>query len=144
MLSGGVSYTYAELVGPQPAEVIPQNQINSGDRFPFVPNWTADASATYRFHVEDWRPFVRGEMAYRSGQTTSFDVANPTYAQLPGFFLANARVGVEVSRYSAELYVTNIFDRLAEIGGVAQGSNQLLQIVSMPPRTVGLIMRVKL
>jgi iron complex outermembrane receptor protein len=144
MLGGGLSYTYAALVGPQPAEVIPQNRINSGDRFPFVPNWTANGSATYSFQIQNVRSFVRGEVAYRSGQTTSFDVANPTYAQLPGFFLANARVGVEVDRYSAELYVSNIFDRLAEIGGIAQGSNQLLQIVSMPPRTVGLVLRAKL
>jgi iron complex outermembrane recepter protein len=143
LLTAGVSYTRAALVGAQPAEVLVQNQINSGDRFPFVPNWTANTSATYRFVGMICKPFVRGELAYRSGQTTSFDVANPTYARLPGFVLANLRAGVELDRYSAELYITNITDRLTAIGGIAQGSAQLLQIVSTPPRTVGLTLRAK-
>jgi hypothetical protein len=49
---------------------------------------------------------------------------------------------MDFERWSAELYVTNITDRLTEVGGTVQGGEPL-QIVSMPPRTVGLVLRAK-
>ena len=141
-LNAGVSYTHAALVGPQPVAVIPQNQLSSGDRFPYVPEWTANAAATYRFPLATSSAFVRPEIAYRSGQTTALSPTSPTYAQLGGFVVMNARAGMDFERWSAELYVTNITDRLTEVGGTVQGGEPL-QIVSMPPRTVGLVLRAK-
>jgi iron complex outermembrane recepter protein len=142
LLTTGASYTHATLVGPQPIAPIPANQLESGDRFPNVPNWTVYSSATYNFPLATSNAFVRGEFAYRSGQTTALNPLSPAYAELPGYVLFNARAGMAFERYSGELYVTNIADRQTAVGGTQQ-SGEPLQIVSTPPRTVGLVLRMK-
>jgi len=141
-LNGGISYTHAALTGVQPAQVQVANTLRSGDGFPFVPNWTADMSGTYRIPFASHTLWARGDMFYRSGQTTAFDMASPIFTRLPGYWLANFRVGVDIDDYSAQLYITNIADRRTDIGGVPQ-ADELLQVVSTPPRTVGILLKAK-
>ena len=140
LLNAGTSYTHATLVGPQPLAAIAANQLNSGDRFPYVPNWSVYSAATYRVPLAASSTFVRGEFIYRSGQTTALNPLSPIYAQLPGYVLFNARAGMDFGRYSGELYLTNIADRQTAVGGTVQGGEPL-QIVSVPPRTIGLVLR---
>lgn len=140
LLNAGVSYTHATLVGPQPLAAIAANQLNSGDRFPYVPNWSAYSAGTYRFPLAASSTFVRGEFIYRSGQSTALNPLSPIYAQLPGYVLFNARAGMDLGRYSGELYVTNIADRQTAVGGTVQGGEPL-QIVSVLRRTIGLVLR---
>jgi outer membrane receptor protein involved in Fe transport len=146
--AAGVDYTHAALVGPQPVEILPQNLLRSGEPIPFTPKWTSVASATCRVPIASGLVYFRGEMSYRGGQTTAFNPDNinglsPAYYQLPGFWLANIRGGLELDRYSAQLYITNLLDRRTQLSGVPQ-SGDLLQVVSTPPRTVGVLLRAKL
>jgi len=143
LMNAGVSYTHAALDGPQPVAALPQNQLESGDRLPYVPNWTAVGTATYGFPVSNrHNGFVRGEVQYRSGQTTALNPQSPTYAELSAFVVANVRGGVDFGNYSAEIYVNNLTDRVTQIGGTQQ-LGAPLQITSLPPRTYGLTLRAK-
>jgi iron complex outermembrane receptor protein len=140
LLYAGASYTHAALVGSQPTQAIPANQLSSGDKFPYVPDWTAYSSATYRFPIGAANTYLRGEFAYRSGQTTALNPMSPIYAELGGYVLFNARAGIDFGRYSGQLYVTNIADRQTAVAGTMQGGEPL-QIVSTPPRTFGVVLR---
>jgi outer membrane receptor protein involved in Fe transport len=143
-LAGGFNFTRANLSGAQPIQPQAQNVVVSGDRFPYVPDWTADGSATYRFPLGLYKGYLRAEAFYRSGQTTAFDTVSPLYAQLPAYWLANIRGGLDFGSFSAQLYVTNVADKNTQIGGFPLGSGQLLQVTSTPPRTIGLLLTAKL
>jgi outer membrane receptor protein involved in Fe transport len=142
-LDAGASYTDAKLYGDQPIQPLPVNQVKAGDPLPFVPKWTLNGAAEFKYSLAEEPGWFRVEVSHQSGRTTAFDPVNPTYAKLPGWTLVNASTGVKIrDRYDITLFVRNLFNRLTYVSG-SYGSLTPLVINSAPPRTVGVTLSVR-
>lgn len=92
------------------------NASVEGQRSPRFPEKSASLSATYEVPVSigggsDW--FTRADVYY----TGEFFDENTNLAVLPEATEVNLRSGLRFERYSAELFVTNVFDEDAPIAG---------------------------
>jgi outer membrane receptor protein involved in Fe transport len=141
-LGGGASFTDARLIGKQPVQPLPVNQVETGDPLPFVPKWTLNANTEFDYTLSNYPGWFRAEVNYQTGRTTAFDPINPTYAKLPGWTLVNLSTGVKLAdHYDVNFFVRNLFNKLTYVSG-SYGSLTPLVINSAPPRTVGMTVSV--
>jgi outer membrane receptor protein involved in Fe transport len=105
------AYTDARLTQDTPAYVNGQK----GDLLPYAPKWGMSASANYEVPLSD-------EIAGFAGATWHFtgnryaDFIPPgggSRQNLPSYGIADLRVGIETSRWTAALYVKNVGDETA-------------------------------
>lgn len=77
------------------------------------PKWTLGGNIEYRHPLfSDYEGFIRGEWNYRSKILSSFYALRYTTFPFvaPGYHNVNLRVGVENEKYSATVFVENLFD----------------------------------
>jgi iron complex outermembrane recepter protein len=101
--------TYPRVASPfLPA---PDNIISiSGGKAPFAPEFTFDLGASYTFVLAGSSSLTpRIDVSHQSEQSGSLIVAPQT--RLEPRTLVNANVRLEMSRWYAEGYVTNLFDK---------------------------------
>lgn len=149
-LSIGGAYTDAKLVEDQPG-VTPGNVIevnfpgHKGDRIPNVPEFTFNASAQYNFDVtSDIGGVFRVDYSWLGESSTEFrpkgsadDGFNPFTEKVGGYSNLNARLGLETEKWSANLFVNNLFDTRGIVDAIASDQDPLSHLVTRP-RTYGL------
>lgn len=90
-----------------------QNRVLDGLTIPNSPEWTISADAEYSFPLgSKLQGFVRGEYFYRDTlrSTTAALIQEGFPWEVPSYDIFNLRAGVEHERFTATLYVENLFD----------------------------------
>jgi outer membrane receptor protein involved in Fe transport len=143
-LSFGLGYADAQIRSSIPG-ITPQ----SGDRLLQVPEWTGSAAATYTFMV----PFADSayfhtNYSYTGDSVTKFP-GDPSYtaesAERDAYSLWNVRLGMRQARWDAALFVTNLFDEVAnlsEVRSLAAEAPGLERYAINRPRTIGVQARM--
>ena len=134
----GLGYTDGKLTEDQPLIPNDPNTGRDGDRIPNVPKWTASSSVQYSFPISGGLSgFFRGDVLYRGSTATQFRLTNPAYLKLDPYTLLNLRGGIQSDTWSVNLFVENVFDKLAEQDKVLTTSGAI-SVFSVKPRTIGL------
>ncbi|WP_294120345.1 TonB-dependent receptor [Sphingomonas sp.] len=134
--------------------------VPSGSRLPVTPKFKGSATARYTWHVfNDAKAHVQGGVAYQGSARSSlrsltamsgvgldcsslgFPTCDPNLWQgrIKSSTVVDLFAGIDWTKWSAELYVTNVFDSTNELSrGVNCGSCTRSFIVPGRPRTLGL------
>jgi outer membrane receptor protein involved in Fe transport len=98
-----------------------QNAVPSGTRLPVTPRFKGNLTARYSFNVSDLQAHVQGAFVYQSHSTSALA---PAWADLlgrqPAYAIADFFAGVDRNKLSLELFVTNAFDRRAQLNRYAE------------------------
>lgn len=123
-MRGSVGYTDATIdsfpAGSNSGDftaVFGPNASVEGQRSPRYPEWTASLSGTYRSPTvvagNDGSWYIRGDLFY----TGDFFDENTNLAVIDSATELNLRAGLDMEKWSVELYVTNLFDEDAPVAG---------------------------
>ncbi len=130
-----------------------ENQTNAlvlapglkGDRIPYIPQFTAAASAQYDFPLsETLGGMMRVDFRHSGSYHSSFRPTDVYDRKTDSYELVNVRAGVEGEdkKWGAYLFVTNLFDATAitrtSSSGIGLGRTV---VTSAGPRTIGLNLR---
>lgn len=137
---GSASYDDARLVGPQPYNSNPLNQLRAGDKLAGVPDWTANASLLYRHALgSDYTASERIDVTYQAGRGSVVPPQNPAYFTSKPYDLIDLHFRLErADGWAATLDIDNLLDRYAELSAQASDSNLVGTITAARPRTVSL------
>ncbi len=106
-LALGAGYTHAYLISAD----VGAGDGTPGDPLPYVPRFTAYASADYEFHVGlQSRIFVGGDVTWTDSRATDFPENTATYFPLPPNVLTNLRLGLKRGVWTIELLGKNVFN----------------------------------
>ena len=145
-LTLGASLTYLD------AKLVDANNIVSlfgtkgdwgGNPIPYTSKWNAASNASYTFSVPWWdaEAFVGGQVAYRSGTTSS--IGNEPQLQIPGFSTIDVQSGLNFAhgRYRVMVWGKNITNKfyLTNVIRYADGISRLAGM----PATYGLTVSFK-
>ena len=111
-----------------------------------APKWVANATARYEFDCgASTHPYIQAQYAYTASIYGTVD--DSPYARMPGYTLANFRVGSTFAsgKYDVALWANNAFDRIYYTARlpVSFSGSSAFGIISLPaaPRTVGVTLR---
>jgi iron complex outermembrane receptor protein len=141
-IGGGLSYTDARLSEDAPGLAL------AGSRLPNTPRFSANFSANYGFELGGRAAYVGISQRLVSSRNAGFDgsAALPQY-RLPGYGLTDLQAGVDLERFQIALFVRNLFDRRAQIGGetnlVAAGVGGPVMVNEARPFTIGTTLTAK-
>lgn len=141
-IGGGLSYTGARLSEDAPGLAL------AGSRLPNTPRFSANFSANYGFELGGRAAHVGISQRLVSSRNAGFDgsAALPQY-RLPGYGLTDLQAGVDLERFQIALFVRNLFDRRAQIGGetnlVAAGVGGPVMVNEARPFTIGTTLTAK-
>lgn len=120
----------------------------SGDQLPYVPALTSTLNVDYTMHAfGDYSAFVGSSWSYTGTRYTSFSsstTVNESHVKLPTYNTLQLRAGLNNSRYSVELFGSN----LTNARGIteylnANGQNQTGLAAVIRPRTIGIELGAK-
>ena len=130
-LTAGISWLDAKLTqdycsdqsvcgpgsGYSPAQaVIDDNEqyAPSGTRLPVVPKFKGDLTARYTFPMGSFKGNVQGSVVYVGSRTADLRyLASQALGEEPAYTVADFSAGVERDSLTAELFVSNAFDKRA-------------------------------
>ncbi len=117
----------------------------SGDKLPFVPRYSLSLNGDYQWTLGgDVKAFTGASLRYLSKQSGGFDQTYSAvyghHAVVPSYAVVDLRAGVEVARYTVEVYARNLNNAdgktsVAALGGYPNGA---VGTGMIRPRTVGL------
>jgi iron complex outermembrane recepter protein len=116
----------------------------NGEQLPVTPKVKGNITARYNFPIFQYSGYVQGSAEYVGSRTADLRlVAAQELGQEPSYAIADFAAGMQFKNMTAELYVTNAFDRLAVIDRYAECDALTcgpVNIYTVPnqPRTVGL------
>ena len=138
-----------------------------GDNLPFVPRWSANVSADYRWSMGATAAFVGGDVHFQDDQNGEFTSASapdpgapPGYRfvygrpiVLDGYSTVNLRAGADFGVFTVQVYARNVLNSggLINAGAfpftipAALGGNNipLIRATSIRPRTIGATVGVR-
>jgi outer membrane receptor protein involved in Fe transport len=118
----------------------------SGTRLPITPKFKGTATARYTWPMGAGRAHVQGSIAYQGSssvdvrQDPSGDGTNPNdlFGRVKSSTLVDFFVGYDWSKYSLELFATNVFDERNQLSRIlACGACDRVHIIPGRPRTIG-------
>lgn len=133
--------------------VLTQNQISNsyeeqgvlgqvGDRVPYTPKYAGALAATYRWPIGDnLEGMARLDANYVGTSYSTFRPTDPTRTSMGNYTMVNGRIGLEdaAGRWSAYLYVKNMFNKLAFVStGLQTYYAPFGEAYTVPPRTIGI------
>lgn len=139
----GGSYIDARLT----ADTDPLLGAKSGNRLPYVPQWSGSLDGDYRFApFADFTPFLGATWRYVGQRYSGFD-ASYGQTKMPGYSEFDLRTGVDWNGWSLTIYAKNVTDErgISELGtggSAATGGAPFLFIDR--PRVVGLTISGKI
>jgi outer membrane receptor protein involved in Fe transport len=87
---------------------------NSGDRLPYVPDWSSSANATYEWPLMgDFTGLVGANLRFTGDRTGDFRDYPTPRQPLPSFDIFDVRAGVETPKWALTLYAKNLFNKIA-------------------------------
>ena len=131
-LVGTIAYTHAYLTEDAPA--IP---AKSGDYLPGMVPWTGSLRIDYKRPLNGQYSLLLG-MDYRYKDTYSDNFTSAPRDVFPAQNLLDLSAGLTVKAMALRIYSTNVFNKLAFMGGLPGGTAQVPFLVPIRPRTVGL------
>jgi iron complex outermembrane recepter protein len=159
MVSGGAAYINAELdenycgtVYPDGSPVTNCDDPNApegtsleapaGTELPITPKFKANVTARYEFPVGSLDAHVQAAAVYQDKAWSDLNVANRALlGAQASYTILDIATGVNTASYSLELFVSNVFDKLAEVTRYAECPNERCgrqtYIVPYQPRTIG-------
>ena len=146
----GGAYTDAVLTEDQPTNAA-GNDLDvtfpgfKGDRIPNAAEFTFNASGQYTFDVtKEISGLFRVDYSWIGKSMTEFrpkgaaaDGFNPFSEEIGGYSNLNARLGMETEKWSANLFVNNLFDTRGIVDAIASDQDPLSHLVTRP-RTYGI------
>jgi hypothetical protein len=135
-----------------PTAAIPFNFVSApaGTRLPVTPRFKFAANARYEFAIAGGTGHVRAAVSHQSSassdlrtaivQSGTGNIVSPAAqtGRLAAYTTADFAVGIEWSRFSAELFLENAFDERAQLTRFQQcGQCNRPYIVTNTPRTIG-------
>lgn len=134
----GVSYNNAQLVGTQPFNSNPANQLRAGDRLAGVPEWTANASLIYRQPLfTRYTLTERVDLSYQSSRGTVVPPQNPAYFVAKPYELVDLHFRLDrADGWGLFTDIDNVFNRYAELSAQAADANLITTITAARPLTV--------
>ena len=152
--TASASYTDAKYVtytnAPQAPERLNQSAVQdlSGQQLPGVPKFTYALGADLAQPLGEWqgRPVeVYGHADYSHRSSFNTSSSNSRYADVPGYGLVNARIGIRDgdARWDLSVWVKNLTneDYFQTLSPTAQGS---ITALIGEPRTIGATLRTRL
>jgi iron complex outermembrane receptor protein len=151
MLSAGAAYTDAELdenycgaVNPDgsPITDCADPAAPAGTQLPVTPKFKANLTARYGFALGSLDAHVQAAAVYQEKAWPDLIVANrEELGAQASYSIFDFSTGVTNGEYSLELFVSNAFDKLAEVTRYAECANERCgrqtYIVPYRPRTIG-------
>lgn len=134
----GLSFNNARLVGPQPINSNPANQLRAGDRLAGVPEWTAHAALSYRQQPSRRYTLTeRIDVSYQSSRSTVVPPQNPAYFTTKPYELVDFHLLLDrADGWELTAGVENMFNRYAELSAQASDANLVTTITAARPRTI--------
>ncbi|MDD1452053.1 TonB-dependent receptor [Sphingomonas sp. H160509] len=112
-----------------------------GTRLPITPRFKASGTARYSVPVGTAKAYIQGLVAHQSSAAADIRLEQAaSFGRLKAYTTANASIGAELSGYTLELFVQNLWDERAQLSRFQQCGtcSQRTYIVSSTPRTIGL------
>ena len=137
-LSGWVAWDDAVLTEPFPPGVFGVSEYGAvGDRLPYSPRFSANASAREDFPVgNDLNGFVQAAVSYIGDRVGEF-TQTPQRQDLPAYTKIDVSAGVKTGSWNAELFVNNLADKRGILNG-GMGQFPPFAFTFIQPRTVGI------
>jgi iron complex outermembrane recepter protein len=115
-----------------------------GTRLPVTPRFKGNITGRYNFPVLSNSGYVQGSVEYVGSRTADLrQLASQEFGVEPAYTIVDFAAGMQINKMTAELYVSNAFNRLAVIDRFAECDALVcgpVNIYTTPnqPRTVGL------
>jgi outer membrane receptor protein involved in Fe transport len=135
---GSAAFAYND---GQLSDDAPALGASKGDRLPNVPRYTATLSADYTWRDVALEPTVGMTARYVDERAASFD-GSPSMPQyhMPDYSSVDLRAGLSFERFTAQVYVNNVFDEVGQLSAqtVLSSFGGPAQVTILQPRTFGL------
>jgi iron complex outermembrane receptor protein len=147
---GFTIYDYANLAlttNPSNPQMLAVASIAAGARLPVTPRNTANAMVNYSVPLGSAAVQLHADVAYRGSAPAYIDSTSQYYWVIPSSIVANTRFTyVSASRWSADLFVNNLTNRIVYSGGygpIQTLPNLLQERYVGRPRTYGVGLHYK-
>ncbi|HVK41670.1 MAG TPA: TonB-dependent receptor [Phenylobacterium sp.] len=118
-------------------------KAEKGDKAPFVPEFSFNASADYRFPISsEAEGFVYGGYQYTGERFTQFSPQQSTYRKMGAFSVVNVRTGVTFDNIEFSIYANNLLDDRGVIRALAATPFDPEARIRITPRTIGANVRM--
>ena len=124
---------------------------SNGTKLPITPNFKGSLVVRYNLpQIGGWEPFAQGDWSYQASSSVQLRVdQSAVVGHIPAYGLADFRFGAVNSKTTAEVYLTNAFDRRAQLSRFTQTAptyftgaptpvDTQAYIIPAQPRTIGL------
>ncbi|NQE64361.1 TonB-dependent receptor [Caulobacter sp. RHG1] len=112
-----------------------------GDRLPFVPKFNGSLNADYTWPVADGlNGLMHLDASYTGGTASQFRPTYVYYEKVPAYTVVGARVGVEGDGWGAYAFAQNLTNSVGPVS-ITSAAGALDQVVSLTPRTLGVMVR---
>lgn len=147
ILNAKLTQAYCEPTQGQPASYCDTTQEQyapNGTRLPVTPRFKGMITGRYNFPVLTYTGYVQGSVQYVGERSADLRLlASQELGQEPAYATVDFAAGMQIDKMTAELYVTNAFDRLAVIDRFAECDALTcgpVNVYTTPnqPRTIGL------
>jgi len=123
----------------------------AGTHLPITPDFKGSVIARFNLNpIGKWEPYIQGNWTYQSSASVQLRVdQSAVVGDMSPYALVDLRMGATNDKLSAELFVTNLFDRLAQLSRFTQTAPTLSDtsprpvdtqpyIIPAQPRAIGL------
>jgi len=138
--------------GTNPIDGLPSYVwASEGTHLPITPDFKGSLVARFNLNpIGKWEPYIQGNWTYQSSASVQLRVdQSGVVGDMPAYALVDLRMGATNDKLSAELSVTNLFDRLAQLSRFTQTAPTLSDtsprpvdtqpyIIPAQPRSIGL------
>ena len=147
ILNAKLSQTYCQPTPGDPpsfCDTTQEQYAPNGTRLPVTPRFKGTLTGRYNFPVLTYTGYVQGSVEYVGERSSDLRLlANEELGNEPAYATVDFAAGMQVNKLTAELYVTNAFDRLAVIDRFAECDALTcgpINVYTTPnqPRTIGL------
>ena len=131
-------------LAPDPAAAGNEQYAPDGTRLPVTPRFKGNITGRYNFPVLSYAGYVQGSAEYVSSRTADLrELAQNVFGTEPSYAIVDFAAGMQINKMTAELYVSNAFNRLAVLDRFAECDALecgTVNVYSTPnqPRTIGL------
>ncbi|WP_165832365.1 TonB-dependent receptor [Caulobacter radicis] len=142
-LSSAIGVSDAKLTEDQTnsSVVVSGSTGLEGDRLPFVPKFSGSVNADYTWPIGDGlNGLVHLDASYTGKTASQFRPTFVYYEKVPSYAVVGARVGVEGEGWGAYAFAQNLTNSMGPVS-ITSAAGALDQVVSLTPRTLGVMVR---
>lgn len=113
----------------------------AGTRLPITPKFKGSMTARYEFDVGAGKAHVQAGLAHQGSASSDIRVAKAAaLGRLSSFTTADVATGIDWDKFTAELFITNLFDSRGQLSRFQNCGqcDQRIYFVPSQPRTIGL------